>query len=128
VLGALLFFGGCEWPFGTDVGWPLQIFLTAVKTTFMIVVFMWIGATFPRLRIDQLMAFCWKILLPFAFLQVAANAIVLVYVDDVTAARAVIGVISGALLVAMAYVIYLATKQPSREERLGAMAALRSTT
>jgi NADH-quinone oxidoreductase subunit H len=128
VLGALLFFGGWEWPFGTDVGWPLQIFLTAVKTTFMIVVFMWIGATFPRLRIDQLMAFCWKILLPFAFLQVAANAIVLVYVDDVTAARAVIGVISGALLVAMAYVIYLATKQPSREERLGAMAALRSTT
>jgi hypothetical protein len=59
---------------------------------------------------------------------VAANAIVLVYVDDVTAARAIIGVISGALLVAMAFVIYQVTKQPSREERLGAMAAMRSTT
>ena len=30
---------------------------------------MWISATFPRLRIDQLMAFCWKVLLPFGFLQ-----------------------------------------------------------
>jgi NADH-quinone oxidoreductase subunit H len=128
VLASILFFGGYEWPFGSDVGWPLQIALTTVKTMFMILVFMWIGATFPRLRIDQLMAFCWKILLPFAFLQVAVNAIVLVYIDDVTAARAVIGVISAALLLAMAYVIYQVTKQPSRAERLGAMAALRSTT
>ncbi|HXH21862.1 MAG TPA: NADH-quinone oxidoreductase subunit NuoH [Dehalococcoidia bacterium] len=128
VLASILFFGGYEWPFGSDVGWPLQIALTTVKAMFMILVFMWIGATFPRLRIDQLMAFCWKILLPFAFLQVAVNAIVLVYIDDVTAARAVIGVISAALLLAMAYVIYQVTKQPSRAERLGAMAALRSTT
>jgi NADH-quinone oxidoreductase subunit H len=94
---------------------------------FMILMFMWIGATFPRLRIDQLMAFCWKILLPFAFLQVAANAIVLVYIDDVTAARAVMGVISGALLVAMGWVIYQATKQPSRAERVGSVVAARST-
>jgi NADH-quinone oxidoreductase subunit H len=128
VLGSLLFFGGWDWPFGQQAGWGLQLVLTAGKTMFMILVFMWIGATFPRLRIDQLMAFCWKILLPFSFLQVAANAIVLVYVDDVTTARAIIGVLSGALLVAMGMVIYQATKQPSREERLGAMAAMRSTT
>ena len=128
VLGSLIFLGGWEWPFGTDAGWGLQLFLIATKTMFMILILMWIGATFPRLRIDQLMAFCWKILLPFAFLQVAANAIVLVYVDDVTAARAVMGVISVTLLVAMGWVIYQVTKQPSREERLGAMASLRSTT
>jgi NADH-quinone oxidoreductase subunit H len=128
VLGSLLFFGGWDWPFGQQAGWGLQLALTAGKTMFMILVFMWIGATFPRLRIDQLMAFCWKILLPFSFLQVAANAIVLVYIDDVTAARAVIGLISGVLLVAMAMVIYQATKAPSREERLGPIAAMRSTT
>lgn len=128
VLGSLLFLGGWDWPFGHQTGWGLQLTLIAGKTMSMILVFMWIGATFPRLRIDQLMAFCWKILLPFSFLQVAANAIVLVYIDDVTAARAVIGVISAALLVAMAIVIYQVTKQPSREERLGAMAAMRSTT
>jgi hypothetical protein len=51
-----------------------------------------------------------------------------VYIDDVTAARAVIGLISGVLLVAMAMVIYQATKAPSREERLGPIAAMRSTT
>jgi NADH-quinone oxidoreductase subunit H len=128
VLGALLFFGGWEWPFGTDLGWGYQLLLITVKTMFMILVFMWIGATFPRLRIDQLMAFCWKILLPFAFLQVAANAIVLVYVDDVTAARVIMGVLSAALFVAMAYVIYMVTRQPSREERVGALVPARSTT
>lgn len=128
VLGALIFLGGYEWPFGSDVGWGLQLALITAKTMFMILLFMWIGATFPRIRIDQLMAFCWKILLPFSFLQVAANAIVLVYVDDVTASRAIMGVISAALLIAMAYVIYVATKVPSREERLGRIAAIRSTT
>jgi NADH-quinone oxidoreductase subunit H len=128
VLASVLFLGGWEWPLGHNTGWVPQLALTTVKTMLFILVFMWIGATFPRLRIDQLMGFCWKILLPFAFLQVAANAIVLVYVDDVTAARAVAGVISGALLLAMAYVIYMVTRQPSRAERLGAIGALRSTT
>jgi NADH-quinone oxidoreductase subunit H len=128
VLGSLVFLGGWDWPFGHQSGWGLQLFLTSTKTLLMILVFMWIGATFPRLRIDQLMAFCWKILLPFSFLQIAANAIVLVYVDDVTAARAIIGVISGAFLVAMAIVIYQVTKVPSRAERLGPIAAIRSTT
>jgi NADH-quinone oxidoreductase subunit H len=128
VLGALIFLGGYEWPFGSDIGWGWQLALVAGKTLFMILIFMWIGATFPRLRIDQLMAFCWKILLPFAFLQVAANAIVLVYVDDYTFARVLIGIISAALLVAMAYVIYLATKVPSREERLASVVVARSTT
>jgi NADH-quinone oxidoreductase subunit H len=128
VLASVLFLGGWEWPLGHNTGWVPQLALTTVKTMLFILVFMWIGATFPRLRIDQLMGFCWKVLLPFAFLQVAANAIVLVYVDDVTAARAIAGVISGALLVAMAYVIYMATRQPSRAERLGAIGALRSTT
>ena len=35
--------------------------------------------TLPRLRIDQLMAFCWQVLLPFAFLQIIINGWVLVY-------------------------------------------------
>ncbi len=124
VLGALVFLGGWEWPFGRDLGLVWQLVLISTKSMFLILVFMWIGATFPRLRIDQLMAFCWKILLPFGFLQLLVNGIVLVY--DLP--NVVLLLTSGALLAAMFYVIYVATRQPSREERLASITAARSAT
>src|SRR5207247_1570723 len=94
ILGSILFLGGFEWPFGHAFGsasWIWQLVLTFVKSLFLILTVMWIGATFPRLRIDQLMNFCWKILLPFGFLQVLVNAIVRVYIDDRTASDIVLG-------------------------------------
>jgi cytochrome c-type biogenesis protein CcmH/NrfF len=72
------------------------------------------------------MAFCWKILLPFGFLQVIINGIVVTYKPSEELRDVLLFLTSSALLVAMAYVIYLATKQPSREERVGAMLAARS--
>ncbi|HWO72303.1 MAG TPA: NADH-quinone oxidoreductase subunit NuoH [Dehalococcoidia bacterium] len=132
LIGAMVFLGGWEWPFGTrdfwgDFDFVYQLALVFSKSFLLILTMMWISATFPRLRIDQLMAFCWKILLPFGFLQVIINGIVLTYVDDSETARNVILFLtSSALVVAMAYVIYLATRQPSREERVGAILAARS--
>ena len=38
-----------------------------LKTSIMIFVFIWIRASFPRIRFDQLMSFCWTILLPIIF-------------------------------------------------------------
>jgi len=38
--------------------------------------FIWIRATLPRLRYDQLMAFGWKILLPLATLNLLVTAII----------------------------------------------------
>ena len=35
-----------------------------IKTIIMIFVFIWARASFPRIRFDQLMSFCWTILLP----------------------------------------------------------------
>jgi NADH-ubiquinone oxidoreductase chain 1 len=35
-----------------------------LKSSIMIFVFIWIRASFPRIRFDQLMSFCWTILLP----------------------------------------------------------------
>jgi NADH-quinone oxidoreductase subunit H len=131
ILAALVFLGGWEWPFGTKSWWGdfdfvYQLMLIGVKSFFLILMMMWISATFPRLRIDQLMAFCWKILLPFGFLQVIANGIVLMYLDDETVRDIALFLTSSALLVAMSYVIYMATKQPSREERVGTILAARS--
>jgi NADH-ubiquinone oxidoreductase chain 1 len=34
------------------------------KACIMIFVFIWVRASFPRIRFDQLMSFCWTILLP----------------------------------------------------------------
>ena len=39
----------------------------------------WIRGTFPRLRIDQLMSFGWKLLVPLSFLNIIATAVVLFY-------------------------------------------------
>lgn len=38
--------------------------ILGVKTCIMIFVFIWVRASFPRIRFDQLMSFCWTILLP----------------------------------------------------------------
>ncbi len=43
---------------------PLFWFLA--KTGFLLFVFVWIRATLPRFRYDQLMAFAWKFLFPVA--------------------------------------------------------------
>ena len=38
-----------------------------IKTSIMIFIFIWVRASFPRIRFDQLMSFCWTVLLPILF-------------------------------------------------------------
>lgn len=38
-----------------------------VKSSIMIFIFIWVRASFPRIRFDQLMSFCWTVLLPILF-------------------------------------------------------------
>jgi NADH-ubiquinone oxidoreductase chain 1 len=35
-----------------------------IKSCIMIFIFIWVRASFPRIRFDQLMSFCWTVLLP----------------------------------------------------------------
>jgi NADH-quinone oxidoreductase subunit H len=131
ILGALVFLGGWEWPFGTrsfwgDFDFVYQLLLVGTKSFLIILTVMWISATFPRLRIDQLMAFCWKVLLPFGFIQILINGIVLTYEPPETLRDVLLFGTSGALLVVMSYVIYMATRQPPREERIAPGLAARS--
>jgi NADH-quinone oxidoreductase subunit H len=65
--------------FSESVPAAAQVVMMAVKTSAFIIFFMWIRGSLPRLRIDQMMSFCWQILLPFAFLQIMINGLVLVY-------------------------------------------------
>lgn len=72
-----LFLGGYQSPFGYlgnlfDLPWliPVEQFLWFVgKGVFFVLVQMWLRWTLPRLRVDQLMAVCWKYLIPIAFVD-----------------------------------------------------------
>jgi NADH-quinone oxidoreductase subunit H len=79
MLASIIFLGGWIWPFNDDLPGVAQAALMFVKTMMFILFFMWMRASLPRLRIDQLMALCWQILLPFTLLQIMINGLVLVY-------------------------------------------------
>lgn len=66
-----LFLGGWHGPFPGYLGWLWFL----LKTLLIIFVFIWIRATYPRLRVDQIMAFSWKFLLPLSLINLAATAI-----------------------------------------------------
>jgi NADH-quinone oxidoreductase subunit H len=68
------FLGGWHGP-GPEALAPLWVLL---KMFAFVILFIWIRATLPRLRYDQLMSFGWKVLLPLATLNALVTAIVLV--------------------------------------------------
>ena len=73
-----MFLGGWLLPFGIHPpGW-VDPFVVLVKMTLIITLFIWIRATLPRLRYDQLMSFGWKVLLPLATLNLLVTAIIVV--------------------------------------------------
>lgn len=45
----------------------LSSVVLGLKSSLMVFVFIWVRASFPRIRFDQLMSFCWTILLPILF-------------------------------------------------------------
>jgi len=66
-----VFLGGWHGPFLPPVVWFL------LKLFLFLFFYIWLRATFPRLRYDQLMAFGWKVLLPLSLLNLAVTAVVL---------------------------------------------------
>jgi NADH-quinone oxidoreductase subunit H len=70
-IGAAMFLGG--W-MGPGPGWLDPIWMM-LKTLCLILVFIWVRATVPRVRYDQLMALGWKVLLPVATLNVMVTAV-----------------------------------------------------
>jgi NADH-quinone oxidoreductase subunit H len=77
-IATTLFLGGWLMPFGIDPpGW-VDPFVVLAKMFLVFTFFVWVRATLPRLRYDQLMSFGWKILLPLATLNLLVTAIIVV--------------------------------------------------
>jgi len=67
-LASVLFLGGWWGPFLPGFLWM------GIKTFLLVCVMIWIRGTFPRFRIDQLMGFAWKVLLPLSMMNLLAAA------------------------------------------------------
>ena len=74
LLISTLFFGGWHGPLLPGPVW------VAIKTLAFAGFFVWVRATLPRVRHDQLMAFGWKVLIPLGLLNVVATAVVVALV------------------------------------------------
>lgn len=71
-----LWFGGWQGP-GVDAIPALGILWFTLKVYVFVLAFMWVRATLPRMRIDQLMDFCWKVLIPMALFNILATGVLL---------------------------------------------------
>ncbi len=61
--------------------WVAGLFWFVGKTFTLVFVFVWMRGTLPRVRIDQLMGFAWKWLLPASLLNLFVTALAVVVID-----------------------------------------------
>ncbi len=87
-VATLLFFGGATSPFGhlfdgflngPVIGTLISIFWFVVKILAFLLLYIWVRATLPRFRYDQLMSFGWKFLMPVAMVNILATALALAF-------------------------------------------------
>jgi NADH-quinone oxidoreductase subunit H len=81
MLTALLFFGGWLSPFqnipllGEATAWVPGTIWLLLKTFFFMFVFLWLRATFPRYRYDQIMRLGWKVFIPITIVWILVVAL-----------------------------------------------------
>lgn len=128
-IAVVLFLGGWQFPglqtltlfvtqqYGANVGnavlglTSLGAFL--LKVLLLSFVSVWIRATLPRVRYDQLMNLGWKVLLPLSLINVAITAVLNVLLPDAPTLTAIIGLVVGVVILA----VTAAVGRPGKEKR-----------
>jgi len=73
-IAVTLFLGGWRGPFLPPTLWFL------IKVLALVYFFIWVRATYPRFRYDQLMQFGWKVLLPLALVNIVVTSFVMIII------------------------------------------------
>ncbi len=119
LLATLLFLGGWNGPVLPGIVWLL------LKTYLVVFLIIWVRATLPRVRVDQLMGFGWKGLLPAALVNVLITAVGIVTNDVVLI---VLGVVALAVFVTIVARIGAGAGDARRAEAVARYAQGRSET
>jgi NADH-quinone oxidoreductase subunit H len=78
VVATVLFLGGWQGPFVRDFPLLGPVYFLG-KVFFFLFLYIWLRATLPRFRYDQLMNFGWKFLLPVALINIVLSAVIGVF-------------------------------------------------
>jgi NADH-quinone oxidoreductase subunit H len=85
ILATLIFLGGWNSPFEGIaaieklLAWVPPIIWLFGKTSFMMLLFLWFRATFPRYRYDQIMRLGWKVFIPLTLIWIVVEAFAIQY-------------------------------------------------
>jgi NADH-quinone oxidoreductase subunit H len=103
LFASTLFLGGTSGP-GSDEYWGLGILWLLLKTVLFLFFYIWLRATLPRFRYDQLMGIAWKVLLPLVLINIVFTALVRLVNNDQISTGQFIGIF--AVILAFPLVIW----------------------
>ena len=81
LFASTLFLGGTDGP-GSEKYWGLGIIWLLLKTVAFLFFYVWLRATLPRFRYDQLMGIAWKVLLPLVLVNILITAFIRLVAND----------------------------------------------
>jgi NADH-quinone oxidoreductase subunit H len=116
-VAATLFLGGPDGPIFHNPSWltwlwPILWFIA--KVYLFLFLFIWLRATLPRLRFDRLMAFGWKVLIPFAIAWIPVTALMIIQPFPAGWRRG-IGLLAAVVLVLLLASLAFSREAPQRE-------------
>jgi NADH-quinone oxidoreductase subunit H len=118
-IATTLFLGGWRGPHPDFLPWLWPLVWFVLKVFLIVYAYVWVRATFPRIRYDRLMAFGWKLLIPVGLLWVLATGAVVVLPDvfpDLVGNRRNLLVAAGIVLVIALLASFLPVGRRDRHE------------
>jgi len=118
VLTAVVFLGGYRF-FGLEEALPfLAPVIVMIKSLAIVFIFLWLRGTLPRLRIDQLLAFNWKFMVPLSLVNISVVAIVAKLLQEANASsgtQAIVLFVANLLMILSVYGIFALQGRRARQ-------------